>query len=66
MTSFNGESFIAGKVWCRVDDMDLNNQHSSAKIITHCVDWGRGSGTGVGLWVFLRNRMMWNRYTLGR
>ena len=41
-------------------------EHSSANILTHCVDGGWDEGIGVGTRVFLRSRMMWNRYSLRR
>ena len=41
-------------------------EHSSAHILTHCVDGDGGDGIGVGVRIFLRNRMMWNRYSLHR
>ena len=46
-------------------------EHLSANISTHCVDGGRGGvgwgdGIGVGVQVLVRNRMMWNCFSLSR
>ena len=41
-------------------------EHSSANILTHCVDEGWEDGTGVGVRVSSRNRMIWNRYSSHR
>ena len=41
-------------------------EHLAANISTHCVDGGWGDGIGVGVQVLVRNRMMWNCFSLSR